>query len=133
MLKTQSVTFGGKKIVLHELDVAQTMDVVGQTREMEEPSNLDLGNGYEFLPEFVMDEILGQPLKELITPGISHGELEELYKAALDLNPFLARAMTNMASMMRASRMILDGSEKQLSDLLSEGIVGSGSTDSVPS
>lgn len=133
MLKTASVTFGGKKVVLHELDVTQTMDLVSRTRSLEQPSDLDLGNAYEFLPEFVMDEILGQPLAGLIEPGVTHEELDNLYRAALKLNPFLARAMKTMAEMVRASSLLMSGSDGLLSALSSAVTTTSGAMGSPPS
>ena len=133
MLKTRSYEFGGKTITLHELDVVTMIDLVGKAREIADPTDLDLGNAYEYMPEFVMDKILKQPLRGLIVEGVSHDDLEGLYRAALELNPFLARAMKSMADAIKASQLMLQQSNGLLSDLLNEVTTGSGNTGSVPS
>ncbi len=132
MRASASVDFGGRQVIVRELDVVQSLQLVRRSREQLDPSDLDLGNAFAFMPEFVLEEIIGQPLSELLTPGISHTELEALYQKALELNPFLARAMKNMAQMIEASQSMLNGSRTQLSDLLNEVTSVFGNTDGPP-
>jgi len=129
MLKTKKHVIGGREVTVHELDVATMIELVGRAREIDDPTDLDLANAYEFMPEFIMDAILKEPLKALLTEGVGHGELEQLYKVAQELNPFLARAIKTMADTMKASALLLSESSGALSGLLSEGITASGSTD----
>jgi len=132
MLKTATASLGDNELTVYELDVATMIDLVGRARDLQDPTDLDLANAYEYLPEFIMDAILRQPLRPLITPGVSHDELEQLYQKAQELNPFLARAIKTMAESIKASALLLSESSAALSDLLSGGMSASGDMDFPP-
>jgi hypothetical protein len=110
MKKLAEVTVGGVRVVVSELDVAQVEQMLTLIRDQAEPTTLDWLFAGTYLPERVLDEIIGRPVREVLTVGeLAPSELEPLYEKALAVNPFLAKALVQMRELAELERSLARG------------------------
>ncbi|MCB2218055.1 MAG: hypothetical protein KQH59_18490 [Desulfobulbaceae bacterium] len=110
MKKLAEVTVGGVRVVVSELDVAQVERMITMIRNQAEPTTLDWLFADTFMPERVLQEIIGRPVQEVLQVGeLAPSELEPLYEKALAVNPFLAKALAKMSELAELERSLARG------------------------
>ena len=124
----------GKRVFVRELEVAEVDALLIELDTQHTPTTLDWLFADDYMPESALEKIIGQPVKEVLAPGIAPSELEPLYKKAVEVNPFFAKALEKMrgiADLMRTLGLNVASEEelrKELEKSMTDGSAVPGSS-----
>lgn len=99
MKKIEKIKIGAVEVVLVELSVEECDAIFEGVEAGHEPTTLDWMFAKKYLPQWVMEQIMDTPMAEILSQGpvtLHPSELEAVYQAAVEVNPFLSVALTEM-------------------------------------
>lgn len=97
------VTIAGHKFVVRELTYPQILDLLKEIEEATgEQSGIDRLYGSTYMPESVIAKIIDDDLgKVMLENDLAPSEVEPLFKKAVEVNHFLAKALKEWQEMSR--------------------------------
>lgn len=116
-------TIAGRKFVVRELTYPQILDLLkGIEEEVGEQSGVDRLYSSTYMPQSVIDKIIDADLEAfMVENDLAPSEVEPLFKKAVEVNPFLARALKEWMEM---SRWMMRSNLLQMSNSLKSFTAG---------
>lgn len=97
----------GHTFVVRELTSTQIIDEMQRLDDPDKPHNLDWLFAEKYLPLTTLEKIVEEDVGEFWErEGLSPSELEPLYQKAVEVNPFLARALRKKMEHVEAMAMM---------------------------